>query len=98
MTLDLESRMFCAIVCLSVEAAAGVVEPLRLRDAEDWVDGSFWSECENICPITAQSKCGENENKGKRVEGRWWWWEVLRELGFKEMISVMSGHKLSHAS
>jgi len=52
-TLDLERRMFWAMVCLRVEAPApaGVVEPLRLRDVEDWEDGLFGSWCEKSWPI-----------------------------------------------
>jgi hypothetical protein len=38
--------------CFKVEeAAAGVVELLRLRDVDEGVEESFWSVWENMLPI-----------------------------------------------
>ena len=87
MTLDLERRMFCAMDCFKFEAAAGVVELLRLRDVDECVEASFWSAWEKMLPMVTQCETGD---KG-RGRGRNGW---LRVLGFKEMISVMSGHRI----
>jgi len=49
--LDLERRMFCVMDCFKVEATAGVVELLRLREVEDCVEASFWSVWEKMLPM-----------------------------------------------
>ena len=86
-TFDLERRMFCVIDCFKFEAAPGIVELLRLRDVDECVEASFWSAWEKMLPMVTQCETGTMGEDEGEMGG-------CRVLGFKEMISVMSGNRI----
>jgi hypothetical protein len=72
-TLDLERRMFCVMDCFKFEAAAGVVELLRLRDVDECVEPSFWSAWEKKLPMMTQCETGDKgRGRGRNGGCRCW--------------------------